>query len=297
MSADIETVAGQGTIGRQEPYLPNPKLRPGDAKGALTYVYWAVYLVGYYLILRYLVPQGPLRLPVMAVGILIPFAYQHLHKRYVSAWNRESAAALVALAAHRPAEAERDLRAVRRRFAWPASIANVTDYNLAIAIHRQGRHAEAIDLLASVDRRGGATAPVNINAGLASSLAYFHALVGEVEPAEAWLTESRLRFAALGLPQGSELAELAVALRRGQGEEAVRRLDADWARIEHARKGETLRPLRLLRAFAIAQAGGAIDVAGLQPAQAQEFAYLATRWPELGAFLQRALPGEPPLVS
>ena len=74
------------------------------------------------------------------------------------------------------------------------------------------------------------------------------------------------------------------------------RLRRDWVEIENASKGESLKPIRVFRAFATAQAadGGEAEVgpllAALHPARASDFDYLATAWPELRSFLMANLP-------
>ena len=68
-------------------------------------------------------------------------------------------------------------------------------------------------------------------------------------------------------------------------------LDRDWQTLE-ALGGEQLRPLRLLRAFALSATGGprddgAVDraLAPLRESRPGSLRYLTVAWPELAAFM------------
>jgi hypothetical protein len=272
-------------------YLPGRTVWSPQAQKLLPWCYWGPYLFAYVYVL--LTWHSPLRPLLIVAGVLIPTGYSVLLKSTVKRYAIKLQPALDAMADSRPEQAERDLRALRGRFRWPRALPNLISYNLGLALHRQGRHQEAIECLAEADRRGGA---VNIDGSLASSLALFHGLLGDVATAEVWLTEARQRYAGVAASASPELvSEVTLALRRHQADEVARRFERDWARIEHSRKGETLRPLRLLRAFAVAEVAGNPEaarplLAALQPARSSDFAYLATDWPELQGFLRQAFP-------
>lgn len=226
-------------------------------------------------------------------GVLLvpcaPLAMTTLANWRTQKYAVESAPAIAALRRGQPAQAEQDFIALRGRFRWPRAVRNLILYNLALALHHQGRHSEAIAALAEADRSGGS---VTIDAAIASTLALCHTLTNNVELAQSWLTEGRRRYAGQ-VTAGSFpdlISEVALALRRGQYEEVRRRFDSDWTEIINSRTGETLNPLRILRAFALAQLDGPPDqtamlIKALEPRRPADFGYLAKEWPELRAFL------------
>jgi hypothetical protein len=80
--------------------------------------------------------------------------------------------------------------------------------------------------------------------------------------------------------------------RAGRAGAAVKLLDDRWMDCENALDGTWLRPLRVVRAFAIAAAGpreGGVAEAVLAPAKPLafrgEYAFLGAAWPEMAAFL------------
>src|SRR6185295_16419000 len=85
-----------------------------------------------------------------------------------------------------------------------------------------------------------------------------NALLGRVEEAERWMAEvekrggfeSNLRFPAM-----KAFARAVVDCRSGRTAEAVKALDERWTEYEAVLSGETLRPMRVVRAFAIAASG------------------------------------------
>jgi hypothetical protein len=285
-----------------EHYLPGRPLRTGTSTRVTV---WLV-MIGYWVALIYAVRWIPIedRRVASAVLAFVPVVLTALYGRAVklrvARYNAASAPVLAQLNAGSLALAERELTRLEAQFAWPRVLRNLATYNRALAVMRQGRHDEAIALLADADRRGGGT---GIDAALAGTLAYTHALRGNVEPAGSWMMEAMRRGAgrAPGAPHGNIMAEVAVDLRRGRYAEVKLRLDNDWVALEAGMKGESLRPLRVMRAFAVAQASGvresgAIEplLSALRPGRPGEFAYLGASWPELARFLAAYMPGEAP---
>jgi hypothetical protein len=275
-------------------YLPGRSVRSPQATKIIATLGWLAFVaVGVYF--RRLFAGTDVE-SLWWVWIAIPGAAVAWSRHAVKRYNADALPAIQALQLGQPARAEQLLTALREKTRWPRSFRNLTTYNLGVSIHRQGRHAEAIAMMIEADRAGGAT---TVNGAIASSLALFHAVLGDLEQARTWFAEATKRYrqfpAAVPFPQ--LLSEIAIAVRAGQSEEICRRLARDWTQIESTTKGETLRPIRVLRAFATAQTSGVRDaaaltplVAALHPARAADFAYLATSWPELDMFLRTALP-------
>lgn len=83
----------------------------------------------------------------------------------------------------------------------------------------------------------------------------------------------------------------ALHCRAGRFDDAVRLLDERWASCEGALTGGTLRPLRVLRGFAIASSNprnaglAEVALATSRPSFPGEYDFLGVEWPELAAFL------------
>jgi hypothetical protein len=275
-------------------YLPGRRLRTAAGVRIRIWVIFGIYLASYFWWSRY-VPRGD-RLFAAVAFFFLPLIYSGILKRIIAGYHQASAIAVAPLHQGNAIRADRDLETLQQRFRWPRFLGRLTGYNRALAVMRQGRHADAIAILAEVDRRGGV---IGVDGAIASTLAYLHALCGELEPAGAWLSEAKRR--DLGMRHATRfpyiLSEIAIDLREGRFREVEKQLDRDWAEMEETMKGERLRPLRLFRAFAAAQAAdvresGTITplLAGLQGTRAEELAYLGTAWPELDAFVRTHLP-------
>ena len=137
-------------------------------------------------------------------------------------------------------------------------------------------------------------AQLGISATSAADLALVHALRGDLDEASRWLTCANERRQSSRMPSIAAMIAFsrAVALcRTGQAEEAARLLDEGWAEYESAFKGDVLRPLRVLRAFAHASSGprsGGAALAALpliRPNYPGEYRFLGVAWPEMATFL------------
>lgn len=279
----------------QPPYRPGRRVAsPAEQRGFAVGV-WLTY-TGFCLLAACAAPRDVAPVIVLA-GIVASFIYRVTIARTIARYNQLCAIALGSLGRSDPERAEREFMLLRSRFWWPRFLGRITTYNLALTMLRRGRHEEAIAALSDADRRGGA---LTIDPALAATLSYVHSLRNEVDLAEVWLAEAKRRY--LGRvttsPFANVLAEVAVDLRRGRFIEVRRMLESKWTEMEHTMKGETLNPLRVLRAFATAQASGVRDAGGtsqllaaVHVARPGEFDYLATSWPELATFMQVGLPG------
>lgn len=184
------------------------------------------------------------------------------------------------------AEKFRRLRAVRV----------LAQYNGAVAHLLAGDLDRATAALVAIERDQGLAVSLILRANGASYLALCHALAGRLDQATPWLDEAeKLRPTAsepLRLTGMLTLGRAIVACRQGQPSEGARLIEADWHAFE-AVGGDAARALRLVRAFAIAQAGGprddgAIDrlLAPLRESRPRSVHYLGAAWPEMAAFIQ-----------
>lgn len=278
------------------PYLPGRKVRRQAVQVRNSYLLWGVYLLTFMWVSLQLERGSALHTAAIVLGIAIPSIYSAWFKRTIARYNLEAASAISALQREQAAAAERTFSVLLARFRWPKLLRNLTLYNLGLAQYRQGRYDDAIASLVEADRGGGA---FNIDPSLASTLGIIHALRGDLEVADRWSAEAQIRYAGqvANASFPNLIAETVIALRHGEFDEVHRRLERDWAEIENTRKGETLRPLRLFRAFATARVAAITDsqqlaalVVALQPAGATDFAYLGVEWPELYDFIARAFP-------
>jgi hypothetical protein len=89
----------------------------------------------------------------------------------------------------------------------------------------------------------------------------------------------------------STLARAVIDCRSDRCAEAAQELDQVWRICEAELTGEQLRPLRIVRAFAVsnggAHAGGSPEaaLATVRPAYAGEHDYLGKAWPEMARYL------------
>jgi tetratricopeptide (TPR) repeat protein len=174
-------------------------------------------------------------------------------------------------------------------------IAAMARHNLAWTLMRQGELQHAIDVatdnIASYPKALGVA---GLAATSAVDLALCHGLLGQLDAAEHWMTESKQRTnerSMLCVPAMTAFARAVLDCRAGRSAEAARLLDENWLAYEAVLKGSELRPLRVVRAFAIAasdprNAGVAETVvASARPCYPGEYDFLAAAWPEMETFL------------
>jgi hypothetical protein len=125
-------------------------------------------------------------------------------------------------------------------------------------------------------------------------LALYHALQGDTAAAEQWMTKAEQRCHLLtGASMAAMKAYTRAVLdcRAGKHEDAARQLDERWAEYEGMADGAVLRPLRIVRAFAVAASGPrSAGVAGAmialsRPGYPGEYDFLGVAWPEMAVFL------------
>lgn len=122
-----------------------------------------------------------------------------------------------------------------------------------------------------------------------------HALLGNLDAADSWLAMSALPVKTTprpGFPGMAALTRAVIDCRRGRTAEAKVSLEHAWNEHEPTLTGETLRMMRVLRAFACAaddgpRSQGLVErvLGDLKPRYEHEFGFLCGAWPEMEAFL------------
>jgi len=169
-------------------------------------------------------------------------------------------------------------------------------HNQAAVMLRRGELQRAIDMLAAIEQSGDLQGAPTVRPLAAANMATGYALVGDTEAAEQWVAEAEKRNQRQPDPRtvggAVALARAIVQCRQGQFTEVVRRLESEWGQLKEGLTGETLRPLRLVRAFALSQAGGPREAGAvenvlipLRGGRPGTLNYLASQWPELQEFL------------
>jgi hypothetical protein len=173
----------------------------------------------------------------------------------------------------------------------PPRFAAVAQHNHGWTLIRQGQLQPALDMLTNNDE----TKRVGLKAyGLfptsSIDIALCYALLDRLDVAETWIVETENRAGELHPPSLGAMKAFARAVvdcRSNRCAEAARMLAEHWAEYEATLTGDVMRPLRIVRAFAIADAGP--RDAGLAqtvlPAYPGEFDFLGVAWPEMASFL------------
>lgn len=171
----------------------------------------------------------------------------------------------------------------------------LASHNLAWTLMRECELKQAIEIAADNDKNHrSALRAVGLFPTSAVDLALYHGLLGDLDGADKWFAEAEARAKELTtptLPAMLGFARAVVDCRSGRADEAARMLEESWSEYEGVLMGETMRPLRVVRAFAIAAtdprnagvAASLLDTA--RAAYPGEYAFLGARWPEMAAFL------------
>ena len=291
------------------PYLPPRRSKLRAIFNPLV-VIWMALIVAFLTIWRFLndgsesvgsgagAPPGqdsPTFVLLPVAFFVIVLGYFLFLRRRATRFNTENLEALKLFAAADYAGAAARFAALTRKYRSPANLPAIAEYNQALAIARGGALDEALARLTALDRRATRTL-LGLRPLIASQLAVIHALRGEPALSDQWIVETTARLTLSGNPRVIEgtlaLARLINDIRRDEREAAVRALDANWATLESTMVATELRPLRALRAFAVA--GGGIPAqnpealgacTGVADARPGELAWLGVAWPEMQEFL------------
>ena len=215
-------------------------------------------------------------------------------RRELLRYNRDAIAGLAALARGDLKRAHDTFWAWAERTQVP-SIAALARHNLAWTLMRQGNLPQAIAVATdNDDRNSGVMTEIGLFPMSGADLALYHALQGDTVAAEQWMTKTEQRSRLLTVTSTAAMKAYARAVldcRAGKHEDAARQLDEHWAEYEAMSDGAVLRPLRIVRAFAIAASGprsaGIADtmIALSRPVYPGEYDFLGVAWPEMAAFL------------
>jgi hypothetical protein len=272
-------------------YRPGRSVRTKSGVRALSMMSWLGWGIGASLAAS-AIGLGPL---VWVVVIGVPFAQTAAVQAQARRYNRVAQPGHLALTAGDPSTAQREFSVARAQFRWPGFLRRLGDYNRAVALIREGQLDLALELLSDIDRRGGV---LNLDGAIAGALTLAHALAGHVELAGEWLLETRRRYAAytvagIRVPAFAFIqSETAADLRAGDAEAVRKRLENQWTQLENSVTGNVLRPMRVLRAFALAQSSGPREAAivdsmlsALRGTSTRDIEYLAAAWPEMATFM------------
>jgi len=278
-------------LGAVTEYRPGRALRTKGGERTLSMLGWGAWGVGASLVFS-AIGVGTLGW-VFVIGA--PVAHTVLIQAQARRYNRVAQPGHLALTAGDATTAHREFSEARARIRWPGFLRRLGDYNRAFALIREGQLDLAIELLSDLDRRGGV---LNLDGAVAGALALAHALAGNVDLATDWLAETRRRYrhytaSGIRVPAFAfVLSEAAVELRAGEAETVRRRLDDQWTQLENSVTGNILRPMRVLRAFALAQTAGVREaavvdsmLAALRGSSTHDIQYLGVAWPEMKTFI------------
>jgi hypothetical protein len=209
------------------------------------------------------------------IGVVAYFARMNKQARkFVS----ESADAVAAIG-------RGDLEAAKQIFerwvnAKSPSVVSAARHGLVIVLMRQSKVEQALELLTAANER----TPSLVTA---TDFASCYALSGVIESAQLWLDTAQEHSSAETYAAMTAFPRAVVECRAGRPRDAARMLDERWADYEAKLNGQSLRILRVVRAFAHETAGEAVTLADARPAYAGEYDFLGTAWPEMDAFLAR----------
>jgi hypothetical protein len=168
-------------------------------------------------------------------------------------------------------------------------------HDLGWTLMRQGRLEEAIAVLSNNDwAHERVLKRLSLHGTSSVDLSLCCALLGKIDEAESWLqlTERRAATAANpSLPAMTVFARAVLDCRKERCEDAARLLDEQWPECEAALTGSELRPLRVVRAYALAAGGprhaGVADhlLASSWPVYDGEYDFLGVAWPAMQLFL------------
>jgi hypothetical protein len=272
------------------PYAPLPAGKHLRPRSALFKYVWLVVACG--LTLKYwlwrtstlLPPDFPPDLLFVPVLLAVAPALWELFRGQGFAAGHRQAEALLDAGDVSGAAALFDAQARRYR----GDVQHVaTLLSLALVALRQQDLDRALSLYSSLDhhRLGRRRTLRAVEAALARQLGFVYALKGELPAAEAWVAEFTARSGRR--EAGALLVNAVIGCRRGWHTQVAATFEREWRAAEAAHTVDQLRPLQLVRAFALAKtdpAGSGAQVAqllaGVKGAGPGRFDYFGTQWPE-----------------
>lgn len=228
-------------------------------------------------------------------AILVWFiAYIAIATFHVKRFNAESVAVMGMLGRGEHDKAAAIWGGWARGLTVPGVIAAAARHNVAWTTLRRGQLREALELFVANELRDARSLKANqMYSVSALDRALCSALLGELDPARHALAEAEMRslHAHPSYDAMKAFVEAVIACRDGRAADAARKLAEHWAEYESMTTGDVVRPLRVVRAFAMAAEGprnaGQVEaqVAMVRPSYPAEYDFLAVGWPEMAAFL------------
>jgi tetratricopeptide (TPR) repeat protein len=222
---------------------------------------------------------------LLGLGVLGFVAYFARMNKQARKFVDESADAMAAIA-------RGDLPKAKQIFerwldAKSPQVQSAAQHGLVIVLMRQSQLEQALDVLTKARDRESLTPP---SAVTATDFASCYALAGDLESAQSWLGKAAEREAHTRamFPALTAFPRAVLACRQGRSADAARMLDEHWSDFEAMLNGQSVRILRVVRAFAHAKASArdaADALANAKPAYPGEYAFLGVSWPEMAAFL------------
>lgn len=239
-------------------------------------------------------PWGWILAGLFAVGSAAWIAWT---LRRAKRFSAENEAALAMLRAGELDAARERFAALVKRWPRPRNLNHVALFNLGWTDLLAGELEHARERWAQIEVELDLKTRAGFVTLLPCRLAYVDALLGNLDDARRWLASSRERGAEDAANRAvieawETAAEAVVACRAEEPGKARARFAERWRALEDAATGEVLRPLRVLRAFAIHAASNGADGAEVERVLApvrehagRELLHLAARWPAMRAFL------------
>jgi hypothetical protein len=183
---------------------------------------------------------------------------------------------------------------------WASSpvtaISALARHNLGWTLMLEGRVEEAARLLEdTAEHHRRALLRISTLPTTLLDTALCHALLGNLDLAESWYAKAEQPVKAPprpALPGTRALVRAVIDCRKGRAAEASVSLEHAWTEHETVMTGETLRMMRVVRAFACAAADGPRNqglvervLGDMKPRYEHELAFLGGTWPEMAAFL------------
>jgi len=233
----------------------------------------------------------------VGIGVVVWFvAYVALATVHARRFNTESGAVMGMLGRGEHDKAAAIWSGWARKLTAPAVIVAAARHNVAWTRLRRGQLREALELFAAnelTNLRWLRTSQIDSVSALDRALC--SALLGDLEAARHALADAGMRTARgahVSYPPMKAFVEAVIACREGRAAEAATLLADHWPEFESMTTGDVLRPLRIVRAFAIAaegpRAAGQVEtvLANATPAYPFEYTFLAAGdWTEMAAFL------------
>ena len=302
-----------------QPFLPEPEVTVATApkkSGMKVLILWVVLIMMFLAIWQFLSPSDGSRaarqepqpecvtsfwsstaitlVPLLVVFLLV-IVFLRAYRQNLD-FARAQEAGRMAMAQRRFVQASELFAATLPRFAKQPNYRYSVMLNVAEAELHAGRLDGALAACAEIERSRRFVLGSAVRVRVATLTALVYAIRGELQSAERWTADARLRIARSKeerlVPSAQLcLAEAVVACRKGAPTEAIALLDRTWNELRYSLSADAMRLVETVRAFAEAQAGlrasntVAERLVRVEPVGPGELSFLGVGWPEMSAFL------------